>query len=596
MLSHHGNDSPALGRSLLDIDLELSPNGREGSIELETINDPSISWRCYTELKIVSFYGLCFLSGGLLYIVSSAYPHIRWYLTTVSCNPEDADFVVRGIEIAAVERAIGGDVQFAELECKRYFANKETGWKIVALPDAPIFFAKKFLSGDTIKCDEIESIKLYYGPNKMALPAKSIFEILLVQLISPFFVFQYFSVILWCYEDYVAFSVVILVITMGAIYTNTREQVFNLKRLHDMAGLSQPVTVLRDGIEVDVWDVELSPGDRIVVREGSPLPCDAVLISGRVVVDESMLTGESAPITKTPFDVSQNEGKDVDVLKHSGHILFSGTKVKKVSQNSVAVVYRTGFRSSKGQLIASLLGSKEDNLGFFSDALYVIAFMFLLASCLYLWASMYLVNLGASSDLIVLKYFDSITIAVPPALTTCLIVATSIAIKRLNERNIFVSETSRVNWAGTVEIACFDKTGTLTSDELKYEAVTLPEDLPGYPPREHALQLCEEVMATCHSLSLVDGKAVGDLLEIELFHASGWRLEDNNSTESNALMFAYRGSNEKLLPRDQSSRTDDKFLLLKHFEFNSDKLRAGTLLQRPTGEMVYLLKGMVVRN
>lgn len=53
-----------------------------------------------------------------------------------------------------------------------------------------------------------------------------------------------------------------------------------------------------------VLDRELVPGDRFVVNQGEPLPCDAVLISGRVSVNESCLTGESVPVNKVPIDAN----------------------------------------------------------------------------------------------------------------------------------------------------------------------------------------------------------------------------------------------------------------------------------------------------
>ena len=54
-------------------------------------------------------------------------------------------------------------------------------------------------------------------------------------------------------------------------------------------------------------------------------------------------------------------------------------------------------------------------------------------------------DLGASNRLLVIKYLDALTIAVPPSLLTCLIVATAIAIRRLNEKKIHVSETHQTN-------------------------------------------------------------------------------------------------------------------------------------------------------
>ncbi len=66
----------------------------------------------------------------------------------------------------------------------------------------------------------------------------------------------------------------------------------------------QPTTarVLRDGAELDLPVEELAPGDRIVVRPGERVPVDGAVTDGASAVDESMLTGESAPVAKAPGD------------------------------------------------------------------------------------------------------------------------------------------------------------------------------------------------------------------------------------------------------------------------------------------------------
>ena len=89
--------------------------------------------------------------------------------------------------------------------------------------------------------------------------------------------------------------------------------------------------------------------------------------------------------------------------------------------------------------------------------------------------------------------------------------------------------------------------------------------------------ICTEIMASCHNLSLVGGQISGDPLEIELLNASGWTLR--KSADSTSLM--------DVTP----SESREKYSILKHFEFSADKLRAGTILKRPNGELVYLLKG-----
>jgi len=69
----------------------------------------------------------------------------------------------------------------------------------------------------------------------------------------------------------------------------------------------------------------LVPGDIIEIpSSGCTLQCDAVLLSGNCILDESMLTGESVPVTKTPLPK-----RDVifDKTEHARHTLFCGTKV-----------------------------------------------------------------------------------------------------------------------------------------------------------------------------------------------------------------------------------------------------------------------------
>jgi magnesium-transporting ATPase (P-type) len=104
---------------------------------------------------------------------------------------------------------------------------------------------------------------------------------------------------------------------------------------------------------------------------GMSLPADAILVRGRVVVDESMLTGESVPVTKSAF---QHSSTDKDATKRTANILYSGTVVKVVYEGSggggggveeegvaaaaVAMAYRTGFRSARGELIAALITPK----------------------------------------------------------------------------------------------------------------------------------------------------------------------------------------------------------------------------------------------
>eukprot|EP00981_Chlorochromonas_danica_P013851 scaffold6925_cov248-Ochromonas_danica.AAC.13 len=370
-----------------------------------------------------------------------------------------------------------------------------------------------------------------------------------------------------------------------------------------------------------VQDSSLVPGDKIIIQESMILPCDAVLISGKVIVDESMLTGESIPVSKVPIDIGGLGGDtlnplqmgstvgivrpaaEVDLALHrSGSVLFGGTRVRACyGDQCVAVCYRTSFRSSKGQLVASLLKPKEGFITFITDALWVLLLMFILSTALYAGVATNLVKMGLDAGQVVLHYLDAVTIAVPPAMTACLTVATAIAIGRLKVREIFVTDTSRVNFAGVISAACFDKTGTLTENSLQFLGAICTSSILGNSGGDilvdkEAMEdfsfedgnplppICQQVMATCHSLSVLgagDQEPSGDPLEVELLRACRWTLRTVAQRAGHLVAVA-----------PDSKTGGGRCYIIKHFEFTPDRLRAATVMkEESTGRLRYLVKG-----
>lgn len=69
----------------------------------------------------------------------------------------------------------------------------------------------------------------------------------------------------------------------------------------------------------------LVPGDIFLVPQSTKMPCDAILLSGLVIVNESMLTGESIPVFKT--SIPNNSESLYSPVKDTQHTLYSGTQV-----------------------------------------------------------------------------------------------------------------------------------------------------------------------------------------------------------------------------------------------------------------------------
>jgi len=143
-------------------------------------------------------------------------------------------------------------------------------------------------------------------------------------------------------------------------------------------------------VEEEVPSESIVPGDVIAIKNMSMMQCDAVLLNGNVIVNESMLTGESVPVTKTALSASSRgasvslgasmsadhfkplaDDVKLNIKEHSRHIIFSGTQVIQTrfyeNEKIRAVVLRTGFNTTKGELIRAILHPKPVDFRFNND-------------------------------------------------------------------------------------------------------------------------------------------------------------------------------------------------------------------------------------
>ena len=198
------------------------------------------------------------------------------------------------------------------------------------------------------------------------------------------------------------------------------------------------------------------------------MPCDAILVSGSAIVNESMLTGESIPVFKLEMPRVSDNIYDPEI--DTKYTLFSGTHViqcKKTvnDQDIYALVVRSNFNTTKGSLIKSILYPKPCRFNFYTDALKFIAVMGIMS--MFGWA----ITVDASIKYLsiketIVRFLDLITITVPPALPAAMSVGIMFALSRLRDKNVFCINPLSINAAGRVQIIVFDKTGTLTEEGL----------------------------------------------------------------------------------------------------------------------------------
>ncbi|KAG5353753.1 hypothetical protein C0989_002536 [Termitomyces sp. Mn162] len=335
---------------------------------------------------------------------------------------------------------------------------------------------------------------------------------------------------------------------------------------------------------------DLVPGDLVNLSDSefTIFPADFFLLSGDAIVNESMLTGESVPVSKIPM-------KDEDLLcwqnskdENSKCMLYGGTKVVRIrgfidpdgsSRPALALVARTGipnhfwvshgsdfvssaFNTTKGALVRSMLYPRPIGFKFYRDSVRFIGILAGIAVLGFCYSAVQFVRLGVSTSItgrlvsseyvikvawhvIVIRALDLITIVVPPALPATLSIGTSFAISRLRKFGIYCISPSRVNVAGKVNVCCFDKTGTLTEDGLDIlgvrglerniqrfgELVENIHDLPLGSGKATFLY----ALATCHSLKMVHGEVIGDPLDVKMFGFTGWTLEEGKTGETGVV-------------------------------------------------------------
>ena len=110
------------------------------------------------------------------------------------------------------------------------------------------------------------------------------------------------------------------------------------------------------------------PGDLFVVEENMRVPCDAALLSGELLINESSFTGESLPVPKRPLTQGLAQEARFEFTKSRQSVLLEGTNVLRVKPierpEVLALALRTGFTSYKGQMFRKVLYRRPQTLRF----------------------------------------------------------------------------------------------------------------------------------------------------------------------------------------------------------------------------------------
>ncbi|KAI5281621.1 putative Cation-Transporting Atpase 13A3 [Manis pentadactyla] len=451
--------------------------------------------------------------------------------------------------------------------------------------------------------------KLLYGINEIAVKVPSVFKLLIKEVLNPFYIFQLFSVILWSTDEYYYYALAIVIMSVVSIVSSLYSIRKQYIMLHDMVAAHSTVrvSVCRVDEEIEeIFSTDLVPGDVMVIPlNGIVMPCDAVLINGTCIVNESMLTGESVPVTKTnlPNPSVNIKGMEDELYNpeiHKRHTLFCGTTVIQTrfytGELVKAIVVRTGFSTSKGQLVRSILYPKPTDFKLYRDAYLFLLCLVAVAGVGFIYTIVNSILNKVEAGEIIIESLDIITITVPPALPAAMTAGIVYAQRRLKKIGIFCISPQRINICGQLNLVCFDKTGTLTEDGLDLWGIQRVENRCFLLPEEN---VCNEIlvksqfvacMATCHSLTKIEGVLSGDPLDLKMFEAIGWILEEPTEEETalhNRIMPTVVRPPKQLLPESTPAGSQEMELfelpaiyeigIVRQFPFSSALQRMGVV-------------------
>ncbi|HZP94620.1 MAG TPA: heavy metal translocating P-type ATPase [Burkholderiales bacterium] len=277
---------------------------------------------------------------------------------------------------------------------------------------------------------------------------------LVVLSVGTGYLFSVGATFLFKGEQFFEAASVLLVFILLGHWLEMRARAGASDAIRALMDLAPPrATVFRDGREVEIPTAEVKLGDIVVVRPGNKLPVDGEVIEGTSQVDESMLTGESMPVKKSPGDTVIGA-----TINKSGSFRYRATKVG--ADTALAQIVKLVQEAQNSKAPAQLLADRA------SQWLVLAAIVIGLATfAVWFWwiGQPLLFALTLTITVFVIACPDALGLATPMA------VMVGTGLGAMN--GILFKNASALEDATKLNVTIFDKTGTLTRAEPDVVAV-----------------------------------------------------------------------------------------------------------------------------
>ncbi|HLC09477.1 MAG TPA: copper-translocating P-type ATPase, partial [Methyloceanibacter sp.] len=246
-------------------------------------------------------------------------------------------------------------------------------------------------------------------------------------------------------EQFYEAAAVLLVFILLGHWLEMRARAGASEAIRTLLDLAPPLaSVLRDGREVEIPTAEVLVGDTVVIRPGNKIPVDGTVMEGSSLVDESMLTGESMPVSKKSGDAVIGA-----TINKSGTFRYTATKVG--ADTALAQIVKLVQEAQNSKAPAQLLADRA------SQWLVLAAIVIgLLTFSVWFWwiGQALLFAMTLTITVFVIACPDALGLATPMA------VMVGTGLGAMN--GILFKNASALEEATKLDVIIFDKTGTLT--------------------------------------------------------------------------------------------------------------------------------------
>lgn len=291
--------------------------------------------------------------------------------------------------------------------------------------------------------------------------AKTTREIVLENTFTYFNMIFIFLAVLVCIAGSFR-SLTFLPVVIGNTLIGIYQEIRARNVLEKMSILNAPSTiVVRDGQEKEVNSESLVVDDIVIFRGGEQIPADAVVVKGEISVNESLLTGESDELTKTP---------GMHLL--SGSFIVSGecyARLEKVGEDSYI---------SRLTLEAKKMGSGEQSEMIRSiNKLVKWVGIAIIPVGIILFVQSYVFNDEGFRQSIV-SMVAAVIGMIPEGLYLLTTVALAVSTIRLAKQKVLLHDMKSIETLARVDVLCVDKTGTITENKMTVNELIEAEDIP----------------------------------------------------------------------------------------------------------------------